>query len=458
MHRVLIASLTMDPDYGMIRSRVDDKWLKKLVRGKDTIKHDQIQKWLSELGLLCRINGGDYMYVDTANYWYHLASSEAMARLNVIVETHNVSVNIADSVKQFYKGIVKRCNTNIGKMIPTSVCIGIERLEVQFDESNHTITFTPCRALVKIDPKSDPIVGAACIMPIDTILIPDIYRFPGKGDIIAELAKLFPDIRRYTTVLWIIGNCLIDPPTKPKCLMLSGPGGSGKSTMLQQVNNCLLGCSGILPDGCLTSDAKSMPPEVSSVVAGCRIGLCYDVDFDRDPLNMSIYKNISGSDYVRVGHASVKSNCSLMLATNGVVNIEAQREYLNDSIMRRTVSVLMNTSAMKIKDSIIPEDLESRLDFACACIYIRMQYDEMPIVPYDVLLTICQSKIDEVMSYVEETIDPPSILNALAVVDIISGILRISNDDLIFKASIISPMSVVKIGNYEVLKNLTIRK
>lgn len=70
--------------------------------------------------------------------------------------------------------------------------------------------------------------------------------------------------------------------------MLYGPGVSGKSTILQMIYACLTGFCGVLPDGSLVGRAKSMSGEITDVIAGCRMVLCYDVDLEKDQLNMSI--------------------------------------------------------------------------------------------------------------------------------------------------------------------------
>lgn len=443
---------------GHIEWRKDVVWDKPMVQTKDRERHKEIDTWLSNSGLLCRIYNGEYMFVDTSNYWCNLASIEAMGRINELVGILNATVNIDKSIRQFHKYIIKRCNVNVGKSIPTSVCIGTERLEIEVDEDGETIRFMESRPLIQIEKTANPIVAGVCIMPIDTDTIPKFYEFPGRGEILTAMMKLFPDLRGMLTILWHVGNCLVDPVSRPKCLMLCGPGGSGKSFVLQQIFACLTGCCGVIPDGSLVGTSKSMPSEIAEVIASCRMALCYDVDLDKDPLNMSIFKNISGSDYIRVGYNSVKTNCSLTLATNGVVNIDKQSSYLEDAIMRRTASVFMNVNALTIPPGIIPEDSESRLDFSCAAVYIRMTYEHMPISPYDLLLSMCQSKIDTAMIYIEETSSEIDVFDGLEVINILAAILNISSKFVIFKAKLVTQLSVMQCGKYTILRGLTPRR
>jgi hypothetical protein len=127
-----------------------------------------------------------------------------------------------------------------------------------------------------------------------------------------------------------------------------------------------------------------------------------------------------------------------MLGINSVIDIK-QPEYLEDATMRRTASILMNVNAIEIPTSIIPEDTLSRIDFACAAISIRMQYDHMPMSPMNLFLSLCQSKIDIAVKHKTETDDQVDYLDALNVIFVLSNILRIPGPSVGFKANLISP-------------------
>lgn len=440
---------------GTLQWRKDGAWDKPLVETKGRERFDDIDTWLDKPGLLCRIYGGEYVFVDTSNCWSNLGSSEAMSRINSLVGITNATVNYEKAIRAFIKYIVKRCNARVGKTIPTSVCIGTLRLELELDRDAGILKFQPSRPLLdRMSSTVNAIVASVCIMPIDTVAIPEVYRFPGVGDIVHHLSKLFPDTRDLMTILWHVGNCLVDPVSRPKSVMLCGPGGSGKSTLLQQVYTCLIGCCGILPDGSLTGYTKSMHPDIAEVIAGSRMAICYDVELEKDNLNMGVFKNISGSDYIRVGAISCKTNCSLTLATNGIVDVEKQPQYHTDAIMRRVVCVLMNVAALSIPQTIVPEDPESRMDFICFCIYVRLMYDNMPVSPMSLLLTLCASKIDDVLQYVTETSEEISDLDGIEVLRVLSTALGFRPDEILFKAKLISPITVIKAGDTQILRGL----
>lgn len=449
------SNLTMS---GHISWKKDVDWEKPMVQTKGRDRFDDIDTWLYRPGLVCRIYGGEYIFIDTSNYWTNLASSEAMSRVNSLVGILNATVNYEKSIRAFLKYIVKRCNSRVGKSIPTSVCIGTKRLEIDFDRESRSVKFFDSKPLLDDISQSVHIgVAGVCIMPIDTVAIPELYTFPGKGDIVNYLQKLFPDMRDFMTIIWHIGNCLVDPVSRPKSVMLCGPGGSGKSTFLQQLYTCLIGCCGILPDGSLTGYTRSMHPDVAEVIASNRMAICYDVDLEKDQLNMGVFKNISGSDYIRVGHISCKTNCALTLATNGIVNIDKEPQYHTDAIMRRVVCVLMNVAAMSIPATIVPEDPESRIDFVCFCIYTRLCYESMPISPMTLLLTLCASRMDEALMYIKETFDPITVFDGRGVISILAKLLKMTPEEVVFKSRLISPMSVVEIDGVTVIRGLSLR-
>lgn len=433
----------------------DNNWDKPLVKSAGRERFDEIDKWIYRPGLLCRINGGEYVFIDTSNYWANLASDEVMIRINTMIGITNATVQYEKSLKAYLKYIIKRCNANIGRPLPTSICIGTERLELEVDRNEHTLKFYESRPLLDtISKKVNPIVSGVCVMPIDTVIIPKEFKFPGTCGILEHIQKLFPDMRDLTMIAWHIGNSVIDPIARPKSVILCGPGGSGKSTLLQQMQSCLIGCCGTLPDGSLTGFTKKMDPDIVSTIVSSRMAVCYDVNLEHEKLNMNVFKNISGSDYIRVGQISCKSNCSLTLATNGIVNLDQQSDYHTDAIMRRVVCVLMNVAALSIPKAIIPEDLESRIDFICFCVYVRLTFEHMPVPPMALLLTLCASKIDDAVLHIEETSDHIDLFDGMKVLDILSNILKLSAEDIVFKASLISPYCIIDVNGRSVLRGL----
>jgi len=197
-----------------------------------------------------------------------------------------------------------------------------------------------------------------------------------------------------------------------------------------------------------------MPAGVTEVMVSSRMAFCYDVDLERDVMNMSVFKNISGSDYIRVGHNTCRSSCSLTIGSNGLVDIDTQHEYTSDAIMRRIVSILMDVNALDLPYAKFPESAEDKLDFICSCIYIRIQYDSMPVSPRSLILTLCASKFDNVMDALEETSEEVDIDRCQEVLSIIGHFVRLTAAEVGHKAKLISPMCVFTYEHRIFIKNV----
>lgn len=437
--------------------RTDPNWTTPLVVYPGGERFKLLDRHLYNKGLLCNVEGNQFVFIDVSNSWCNLASATAQVRVCAIMDITNATVNFDKSMSAYIDHLLKRCDSNVGGVIPTSVCIGTSRFEVDADSEPGTLIFEHSRTLVPHKDRTvPPVVYALCYMPISTSIVPARYTFPGLCAVLGYVAQLFPDTRDLVTVMWNVGNCLVDPSESPKSVLLYGPGGSGKSSLLRVIYQCLQGCCGTLPDGCLTSNANKMPPDVSEVITSRRMAVCFDVELWKKQLNMAVFKNISGSDYIRTQWVTCKSNCSLTIGANGTVNIDEQPEYIEDSILRRLVCVYMGVPALSIPKTKVPDAPDERLDFACACIHTRLKYDHIPIAPMSVLLTLCSSKYDAAASVIRETTKPLSAIDCEEVLSTISVIIKCPPPQVSFKASLISASCVFEISGRNYIKGLEV--
>lgn len=185
-----------------------------------------------------------------------------------------------------------------------------------------------------------------------------------------------------------------------------------------------------------------MPVSVASVIASHRMAVCYDVALDKYPLNMSVFKNISGSDYVRVGEHTCKTNCALTIGTNGFVDVTKQPEYTSDAIMRRLVCLYMDVSALDIPKINEPSSQDDRLDLVCAGICVRLKYEHIPVSPTSVLATLCASQYIAACELIEEVDDVIDVIDAYEVLCIISRLIHEPVNAVSYKARLISRSAV----------------
>ena len=347
----------------------DSNWSTPMIDLGERERFDKLNYSLYTPGFLCTSNGSQYVFVDIANSWCNLASPTTTVRVCSMMDVKNATVNYDIAFRPYIDYLLKRCDAKVAKTMPTSVCIATRRLEIIPTEAKRTLRFEICRSLVEIAPNFNekPIpsiikqsIEGLCVMPVATSVFLEEYTFPGVSSILNFLHPLFHDSRDMFTLLWHIGNCLVDPVLRPKSLMLVGQGGSGKSTVMQVIYSVLRGCSGVLPDGTLTARSSKMPSDVAEVIVSSRMAICYDVGLDNDNFNMSVFKNISGSDYIRVGFHSCKTFCSLTFGSNHLIDIEKQTEYTDDAIMRRLVVLNMNVNALDIPQQYALKRLKTR--------------------------------------------------------------------------------------------------
>lgn len=451
------AEETEDPNAPGITWAKDSQWYKPFVTYGGSERFKAVEEALVYRGLLANINGERYMFVDILNCWCNLAAKISMLRLCGIMEIKNATVNYPDAITGYSEFIIKYCDANEGSSLPMSVCIGTLRLEITIVPETKTLLFTESRTVIDRTNKTGSVpdvVYEACIMPVRSTIHPTKYVFPGKCTLLGYVAQLFPDTRDLITVLWHIGNSILDPVSNPKSLMLYGPGGSGKSTVLRVIANALGSCCGLLPDGCLTSNNNGMPITVSSVIASNRMAVCYDVALDKYPLNMSVFKNISGSDYVRVGELSVKTNCSLTIGTNGYPDIDKQPDYVSDAILRRIVGVYMDVSALDIPVVAEPSGTDDRIDFVSAALYTRLTHEYIPVTPITVLATLTSSYYMQARMLIEETEEHVEFGEAVEVIAIIGQLIKCPPEAAAYKARLISKGAVYEWNDRMFIKGL----
>lgn len=444
----------------------DDGWMTPRVKGASVSpRHRKLYEHFAGPGLVCSLGGLDLVFLVEHNVWDNLAASQSVVSLNLAMGIENATVNYDTSFSPYINYVSKFCGVRQASYPPTSACIGTVRLAMTLDEASNTIKFELCPPLIEGDLHG-------CILslpyqPIATDKLPVSFTFPGKSTILNFISPFYPDVRDLLTMMWIIGNSVHDPLVRPRTVMLAGPGGSGKSTVLKVVQRAMKGCASMIPDGSLTSKSDKMSHEVAVAVVSSRMVVCYDVDLEKRHMNLSTFKNITGGDNVKVGDVYTKSCCSLILATNGLPDAVEEPLYRSDAVIRRLVIVPMevdvfgydpemeNESAGAEHLALEPNDPVDYLDFICACLYIRTKHTHLPLSPMTMLLTLTASQYPLACDHIEECVDRgPTRAEACTVLGILSRILDCSEPQVITKCRLISRTCVVRDGNTQFIRGL----
>jgi hypothetical protein len=431
---------------GSLNYRRDVKWDKQVVKLPGSEKWGVLDKHIVNNGFCVDLCGQQMLFLDVSNHWISLVSKTAALRISQIVGNDNVSVNYITSYEPYYSKLSKSSSANSASFVPVSTCIGTERLSMEIDVPNRLLTFDPVRPfpLSKKGSRVPDFVYGLCYQPADHINLPDSYIFPGVGRILNFLRPLFPDVRSMVTYMWVIGNASRDPVARPRCLMLCGHGGSGKSTAIRMATAALSGCVGLLPDNILTKTYEGVEDKVAQIIVRSRMVTCYELDLDNKRVNMSTFKNVTGGDIVKVGEFSSKAVCSMMIATNGLPDVVRDPEFMSDALSRRMVCVKMDVDTAEAPFEPDPSDPVDKVDFLCSCLYVRMKYDHIPISPDNLLLTLCGSMYFKALVLVTEApVGTVTVLQGREVLAVLSGLLNTTPIRLTDRCRLIS-MSCVE--------------
>lgn len=420
--------------------RYDLDWNKPAVVLPGAEKWGTLDKSLVSNGLVADLCGQQMMFLDVGNHWISLVSSTAALRVSQIVGNDNVSTGYAGAFAPYYSKLAKACSANSANFVPTSICVGTRRLGVEYSRKSRSLQFEPVDPFPIRKQRNVPeFVYSLCYQPTDHVDIPISYTFPGVGVIPRFIEPLFPDKRRMVTYMWLIGNAALDPVARPRCMLLVGPGGAGKSTALRMAMAALSGAANLIADNILTKTYDSLNDQVAGIVVRSRLVTCFELDLINRDVNMSVFKNITGNDYVRVGEFMSRAACSFAIATNGLPNVVREPEFMSDALSRRMVSIKMEVDTSNAPFEPDPNLSKDKVDFLCACTYVRMRHSHLPIVPEDLVITLCGTLYPVVMSYVrEERFRPITILEGRAVISIIAGILGTTQQSIIDRCRLIS--------------------
>ncbi|CCU82736.1 hypothetical protein BGHDH14_bgh02902 [Blumeria hordei DH14] len=387
---------SLQQDVGWNRPYLDDESL--VPRKYNTLRIKLIEK-----GLVCNSNGNVYIFLPVLNKWAILCSDEAIKNLNSMMQMDSASVSYYKAFRPYISFLERSSTDNIATSIPTSVCIGTNRLRVA--RQGDSLTLTKCEAILVKNPAygKSTHISSLCYMPLSICKWPSEWTRTDEYSMYKFVSPLFSDPGDLLTIEWALGNALLDPVHVSKAIILYGEGGTGNSTLLAAIKTSLMGCCGSIPDNALVGMEQGMSDDVASIVVSNRIVTACDVGGLGENTNLSVIKSLTGHDYISIPPLSARSSCSLIYATNRLESPKGNSEWMSATIMRRVVVVSMNSDALSFTERSMPQDLTSRLDFALRCIHTRLVYPHMPVSPLSVILTLTGSSSSKVLQYLKES-------------------------------------------------------
>jgi hypothetical protein len=265
-------------------------------------------------GGFIKLNGVVMIYCTIMECWYPLGSGTGMRLLSSIIGADNATVNYHTAVQPFVPLIGQ--NATVVNVNHTSACLSVCRWlvgttdELLLTPSHHLVTTGSGGCLAKMTPRQNP-VGPNSVC---TRLAKD-----HDCHVSARFSGLFESSTEYETLLRVVGNSIVEPPSTGRIVLLYGVGNNGKSTILREISE-IMGPSMCAMDVArpILSNKHSVPQDVVSDLAGCRIANCGDIDLNQCSLNLHVCKMLTGGDMLAGKVTDHALSCAILLGTNSL--------------------------------------------------------------------------------------------------------------------------------------------
>lgn len=275
---------------------------------------------------LARYGKSTYVFIESQGCWCMTTSPQGMRYITDRLDFESVTVNYSTAVRpylDFADMLSKPANSVDG-----SVCIGTWRLFVELvqpdtkeskpgpPKDHGTLTFVPMAGVSKMRSKKPGYakMSTLCICPVRTQVIPRAVSdwTPLVPEEVLSNILAPEDLR---VLMWSIGNGLLDPVYKPRCIIMYGPGGDGKTTTINTLMECLRGA--VHP---LASDYSTGTKQMSDAdTLGCmhsRFVVYGDIELNGDNMNSGFWKRITSGDVATVGETRARINCTGFFGSN----------------------------------------------------------------------------------------------------------------------------------------------
>jgi len=390
----------------------------------------------------CICGGTYYAWSSTWSCWVDVMSEDFGKEMCDGLEL-NAPVNYLKAASTYVAFIIRHTSMRIG--FTSSICLGHERYLLSRSDDG-VYKFSPALGTVGGSSGSGDTESSFCVAPVSTSIVPKTWVKKDAGAIGSYISNVIPDDTDMMTLMWIIGNCVLDPVEEHRILMMYGPGGAGKSrisTILESVmgNACtVINCSAI-------SDMrlKTVPDNIVLSLVSSRLVLGGDVQLDRGLMNMQVLKVITGNDFLPhpvYPKGKIIARSSMLFSTNTMPSKDANKEWATSAVMRRVVILPLYVDARRLGISGGLFDDKDSMQFLMECVSVCFENPSMPISARTVLHTVLASDITIAERYVTYCGDA-TYIQCTAATRTICKKLSMTCEEITRWASEVSPTSVI---------------
>ena len=245
------------------------------------------------------------------------------------MDVTNVTVTYLAAIMPYVK-YMERVAVKV-RSLPLSVCLGHFRLDLAM--ANGMIVSN--RIAVRDDSNQHDLKGF-CVLSYSTLAY---YKQWGMTDVCSvsrTLSPLFSDHKEYETLLWIIGNALLDPQPAAHFVILYGRGGNGKSTLLTMLRQILLGaCLAVDMSAVAVGTSIRVPSSMIQLIMSNRISTLGDINFESGSINEHYVKVTTGGDTISLAPFNVRVTSTIIVGSNHLPSVGASQSLSSEAVQRR---------------------------------------------------------------------------------------------------------------------------
>jgi hypothetical protein len=174
-------------------------------------------------GCFIRLGGVVMIYSDIMECWYPLGSTTGLRLLSSIVGADNATVNYDVAVKPYVPLIAE--HAAVVNVNHTSVCLHSCRWLVYMEGED--LVLKRCHDLVNDGSRSCMAKATLRQSPIGPRYVCTRLSSDHVCHVSARFSCLFESSVEYKTLLWVVGNSIVEPSATGRIVLLYGKGNNG---------------------------------------------------------------------------------------------------------------------------------------------------------------------------------------------------------------------------------------
>jgi hypothetical protein len=367
----------------------------------DGMNISDMPMWLKTLAMnqsIVSINGTLHFYTGDEGGWYPLRSVVTMKCLGKELGLY-APVNFATAVEPYITLVEAMPWPTV--IMTNTFTQGRLRYRYQIDVKTGIVVFSP-NQIGDGEPNAK---NTLCSIPVSNVnpilrfnIMYKTVRARRTGGV-GWIYRVFGE--SMITVLWAIGDMLYDSTNK-RLFILYGPGGVGKSTVVNIIGAIIGGTIPTLGSQFITVNPKSysrcvLHKSQVTAAASSRLINIPDVDVRKgDELNMQSIKSITGGDEVD----GMKVSTTLLMTVNNLFRHDDQKEYTKPDRVRRVVVIPTVSRRCGSDSESIPVHQSSIDELVQFAIRARIKHRRPPLQPDALLATLFQDNYKEALELV----------------------------------------------------------